>query len=274
GNDTSTDEDTQSSSKKPAPVGTFTRGATFTRSLSRPSPGCPRPHTPTRATGLSTSRPCTPASSESLQSQKRAAPIQRTSGHTTTGSSASEDEIPNRKSSSVARGQILSSLNEGSGDGSKLTRTKSTELRSRTPTRRPEVRNTISSNMRLNRHREGQSSTPCLSDGTHTPRTPRQEKGEPRRQVDVKNGNVPNRSRSAALGRRAARSPLRDTGRSTALNAGRVNSPTPSNLLSSSATDLRSNSSNMTNRQTFGSTPPCVGSRSNTFSKDKKPVAP
>ncbi|XP_066978528.1 serine-rich adhesin for platelets isoform X2 [Macrobrachium rosenbergii] len=232
-NDTSTDEDTQSSNKRAAPVGTFTRGATFTRSLSRPSPGCPRPQTPNSAQGPSTSRPRTPASSEPSQPAKRAAPLQRTPSHT-------------------------------------FARTQSADLRSRTPTRRSEVRGTITSNLRSTRsQREVQSSAPNLTEtSSPTSHVPKTEKIEPRKQVDARNGNIIARSRSAVMGR-AARSPMRESGRNHGMMSGRGTSPSSSRTLTSSATDLRSRSCSVANKKIDSTaTPPMVGSRSNTFSKD------
>ncbi|XP_068204485.1 serine-rich adhesin for platelets isoform X2 [Palaemon carinicauda] len=233
-NDTSTDEDTQSSNKKTAPVGTFTRGATFTRSLSRPGSGCPRPQTPTSAQGTSISRPRTPASSEHPQSAKRAAPLQRTPSHT-------------------------------------FARTQSSDLRSRTPTRRSEVRGTITSNLRSSRsQREVQSSAPNLTEASSpTSQVPKTDKIEPRKQVDARNGNIIARSRSAIMGHRAARSPMRESGRTQGMISGRGTSPSSSRNFTSSATDLRSRSRSVANKKIDSTaTPPMIGSRSNTFSKD------
>lgn len=85
GNDTSTDEETQSTTKRTIPTGGFTRGATFTRSLSRTDPSStrPHPHTPTRSTGpSSSSRPRTPGPTEGSQLPRRTSVTQRTPSHT------------------------------------------------------------------------------------------------------------------------------------------------------------------------------------------------
>lgn len=82
GANTSTDEDSHSSGRRTTPMASFTRGATFTRSLSRPEPaGRARPHTPTRLPGAS-SRPRTPGPTESSQLPRRAATLNRTASHT------------------------------------------------------------------------------------------------------------------------------------------------------------------------------------------------
>nr|XP_045583613.1 serine/arginine repetitive matrix protein 2-like isoform X1 [Procambarus clarkii] len=281
GNDTSTDEDTHSSNKRATPVGGFTRGATFTRSLSRPEPGRPNPQTPTKAPAPA-SRPCTPGPPEPSQLPRRTTTVNRTPSHTTTGSSASEDELPLKKSTTTPQGRTLTSLNEGSGNEAKLARTQSTEARSRTPTRRPELRSSITNLSKAGRsQQESQPSPQCHSDsGSHTPRTPKVDKTEPRRQSDVKNGNI-TRTR-AVMGRKSTRSPMREPGRVTGLATGRGTSPTPSTTFGSGITGCRSRSSSVTSRP-IGSTAipsPAVGSRSNTFSKDdskcpsRKPVLP
>lgn len=82
GNDTSTDEDTQANNKRSTPVGGFTRGATFTRSLPRPEGSRPLPQTPTRSSGHPSSRPRTPGVPEPSQLPRRMIPIQRTPSHT------------------------------------------------------------------------------------------------------------------------------------------------------------------------------------------------
>lgn len=82
GANTSTDEDSHSSGRRTTPMASFTRGATFTRSLSRPEPaGRARPQTPTRLPGAS-SRPRTPGPTESSQLPRRAATLNRTASHT------------------------------------------------------------------------------------------------------------------------------------------------------------------------------------------------
>ncbi|XP_063877546.1 uncharacterized protein LOC135109801 isoform X2 [Scylla paramamosain] len=156
GNDTSTDEETQSSTKRTIPTGGFTRGATFTRSLSRPdtSSSRPLPHTPTRSSGPPpSSRPRTPGPLEGSQLPRRTSVTQRTPSQTTTGSSASEDEIPHRKSSHTQRSQSLTPVHRGGND--KLGRTQSTETRCRTPThQRTELRSSTN-----NLSRSGGSTT-------------------------------------------------------------------------------------------------------------------
>ncbi|XP_071546942.1 uncharacterized protein [Panulirus ornatus] len=272
GTDTSTEEDTHSSNKRTTPVGGFTRGATFTRSLSRPDPGRPHAHTPARVSGPSSSRPRTPGPTESSHLPRRTTAVHRTPSHTTTGSSASEDEIPHRKPNTATRGQTLTFLNEGSGNETKLARTQSTEPRPQTPTRRPEFRSSFTNLSKTGQsQQEGQPSPQLRSDsGTHTPRTPKASKTEPRRQIDVKNGNVVARSKGAAMGRRATRSPMRESGRPIGLGTGRGTSPTPSATLTSSVTGSRSRSSSVTSRPAGNTVtlPPAVGSRSNTFCKD------
>ncbi|ROT66647.1 hypothetical protein C7M84_015317 [Penaeus vannamei] len=277
GANTSTDEDSHSSGRRTTPMASFTRGATFTRSLSRPEPaGRARPHTPTRLPGAS-SRPRTPGPTESSQLPRRAATLNRTASHTTTGSSASEDEVP-RKNSTASRGRALTSLNEGSGDAAKFARTQPAEARSRTPTRFAETRGSTSSLVRAGRTQpETQATPPAFTDsGSHTPRTPRIEKGEPRKQSDAKNGNIIPRSRGSTMGRRSTRSPMRDSGRPM----GRTGSPTPTVTQASNAAENISRSSSVTNKPMASTTtPPSVGSRSNTFCKDntgpnQKPVVP
>ncbi|XP_042206870.1 uncharacterized protein LOC121855816 isoform X2 [Homarus americanus] len=245
GNDTSTDEDTHSSNKRTAPVAGFTRGATFTRSLSRPDPGRPNPQTPTRSSGPPSSRPRTPGLPEPSQLPRRTTTVHRTSSHT-------------------------------------LARTQSTEGSSRTPTRRPELRSSITNLSKAGRsQQEGQPSPQCHSDsGSHTPRTPKTDKTEPRRQSDVKNGNVITRTRAATMGRRTTRSPMREAGRSIGLGTGRGTSPTPAVNLGSNVMG-RSRSSSVTSRpvRNIATPPPSGCSRSNTFCKDdtkglKKSVLP
>lgn len=83
GANTSTDEDSHSSGRRTTPMASFTRGATFTRSLSRPEPaGRARPHTPTRLPAASSSRPRTPGLPESSQLPRRTATLNRTASHT------------------------------------------------------------------------------------------------------------------------------------------------------------------------------------------------
>lgn len=120
--------------------------------------------------------------------------------------------------------------------------------------------------------RQAQDSKPSqqyLTDsGSRTPRTPRVDKGDPQRQIDVRNGNV-TRTR-VTMGRRGARSPMREVGHVSGLATGRGTSPTPGNKLSTSLTESRSRSSSLSSKLA-GSTPslsPAVGSRSNTFCKD------
>ncbi|KAK8726506.1 hypothetical protein OTU49_010283 [Cherax quadricarinatus] len=234
GNDTSTDEDTHSSNKRATPIGGFTRGATFTRSLSRPEPNRPNPQTPTRAPAPSSTQLCTSGLPEVSQLPRRTTIIHRTPSHT-------------------------------------LARTQSTEVRSRTPTRRPELRSSTTNLSKTNRsQQEGQPSPQCQSDsGSHTPRTPKVDKTEPRRPSDLKNGNI-TRTRGAVMGRRTTRSPMRESGRVAGLAAGKGTSPTPSSTFGSGLIGCRSRSSSVTSRP-IGSTAtpsPAVGSRSNTFCKD------
>ncbi|KAK4302836.1 hypothetical protein Pmani_025094 [Petrolisthes manimaculis] len=268
GNDTSTDEDTQAN-KRSTPVFGFTRGATFTRSLPRPEASHPLPQTPTRSSGLPSSRPRTPGIHEPSQLPRRMIPPQRTPSHTTTGSSTSEEDVPLKKVS-TSRDHDIDYQSDGLGNKTKLVRGQSSEREKVTPTQRSELR---TSTPNLSRTcRQPQDSKPSqqqhTDSGSRTPRTPKVDKGEPHRQIDVRNGNVTRTK--ATIGRRGARSPMREIGHGSGLATGRGTSPSPVNKLSTSLTESRSRSSSLSSKLA-GSTPslsPSVGSRSNTFCKD------
>ncbi|XP_050712167.1 uncharacterized protein LOC126996093 isoform X3 [Eriocheir sinensis] len=326
GNDTSTDEETQSTTKRTIPTGGFTRGATFTRSLSRTEPSStrPLPHTPTKATGpSSSSRPRTPGSSEGSQLPRRTSASQRTPSHTlgrtpsvetrcrtptqlqhraelrgsTNNLSRSASSTTTNNLSKTGGGGGSNNLSRTGGGGGGSTNNLSRSASSTTTNNLSKTGGGGSTN-NLSRVGGGGGSTNNLSrsgggtnslsrsagsstlqenrltpsnqseGNTHAPRTPR----DPRKQIDVKNGNIA-RPRVAAQGRRCMRSPMRDQGRAAGLGAGRGSSPTSSLHLSSEG---RSRSSSVTSRPggatgvttNFNATPPAVGSRSNTFCKE------
>ncbi|KAG0721269.1 BTB/POZ domain-containing protein 8 [Chionoecetes opilio] len=299
GNDTSTDEEVQPTTKRTIPTGSFTRGATFTRSLSRPDPSSsrPLPHTPTRSLGPPpSSRPRTPALHEGSQLPRRTSAIQRTSSHTLPRTQSVETRC---RTPTLQRTELRSSTNSlsrsgdkttinnlsrtGGGSTNNLSRTGggSTNNLSRTGSGTSTNNlskvgggsNSLTRSVGSTLMQESKSIPHNQPEGNcYGPRTPR----DPRKQIDAKNGNLA-RPRVAAQGRRSTRSPLRgEPGRTIGLGAGRGSSPTSSIHLSSEG---RSRSSSVTSRPTglggtTTATPPSVGSRSNTFCKDDNTNTP